>query len=186
VPFPAVVLGRRKVHAKPPDDAATGEELADRLAMARKFGHIGGIGREPAADVHLAAIAAEHLLVGGEHFHLTERRELDLDTGAGKAGSRDELLHDCARSQFMQVPVRQRQATVVEMIKFDDDVAVPGTAVVKLDNRTCRARPLPPDLDDGGQHLVGGADVLPPGRVRNVRLHEQPPAGAFEAKMPKV
>ena len=82
VPFPAVVLGRRKIDAEPPDGAATGEEFANRLAMAGKFRHIGRIGREPAADVHLAGIAAKHLLVGGEHIHLSERRELDLDTRA--------------------------------------------------------------------------------------------------------
>ena len=72
----------------------------------------------------------------------------------------------------MDVPVRQRQATAVEMIKLDDGVAISGSAVVKLDNHTRSARPLLPDLGDGRQHLVEGADVLPAGRERNFSLHE--------------
>ena len=117
-------------------------------------------------------IPAKHLLMGGEHFHLCERRELDLDTRAGKAGPSDELLHHSARSQLMGVPVRKRQAAVVEMIKVDDDIAVPGAAVVKLDDSARSGRPLLPDLDNGHQHLVEGADVLAAGRMRNVRLRE--------------
>ena len=106
-----------------------------------------------------------------------------MDTRA-RAGASDELLHDCTRSQLMHVPVRQRQAAVVEMIKLDDDVAVAGTAVVKLDDSTVALgrcfrismwRPAP-----------GWWCGCPPGLLGEERPPPNSRRPGFEAEVPKV
>jgi hypothetical protein len=50
VPPTHVGPNRSKVHAETPDDAALGEELADRPPMTRQLRSIGGIGGEATAD----------------------------------------------------------------------------------------------------------------------------------------
>jgi hypothetical protein len=160
-PFPAVVL--RKIHAEPPDDSATGEEFANRLAVRQvQTGRPDrpGTGSRYTPGRYRRQAPARVW----EHIHVSEGRDLNLDTRAPKVRP-NELLGNCTGSKMMDVPVRERQATAVEMIKLDDSGAVSGTAVVKLDDHSRSARLLLPDLGNGRQQVVEGADVLPAGRV---------------------
>ena len=105
LPSTCVVSSGREVDADMPDDASTREEPAHSQRVAGQVRGIGGISGEAAADIDLASVTAQDLFVCGEHSHLSERRELHLDTWAGELDPRHALLHNGTRGEIVQVPL---------------------------------------------------------------------------------
>ena len=137
--------------------------LAGGSTVAGQLGGVDGIGREPAAHVHLAAGAAHHLLVGGEHDDAVVRQHVDLHARGREPRAGDELLDDAAVGQVFEVPLRQRLepgAQVAGRAQVDHLVAVARPAVVVLDHDARHVWPSRPQRRDGREDVVDRAHVL--------------------------
>ena len=159
--------------------------------MAGEFGRVAGIGREPAAQVHLTVGAADDLVVGGEDPDAAAGEHVELHARAGEPVAIDELLDDAAGGEIVEVPLRQRRdrrhacaATVSGSPSAPRNatigVAVAGTAVVVLDDHATGVGSPGADVLDRGEYIVDVADVLASDRHRDADGREEPPARALE------
>ena len=87
---------RDEVDREAPEHALRGQTLADLHGLIRDRRRIRRVGREPAAEVALAARPAEELVVRGEKLDLAERRDAQLHARASELLARDPLLDHAA------------------------------------------------------------------------------------------
>ena len=138
--------------------------------MLRQQRGVRRVGRETAAEIHLPALATEHLLVGRQDDDATVGPDVDLGARAREPVAGDPLLDDAASGEVVAIPVRQRLDLFAEPSarigshrhrpEVDHRVAVAGAAVVVLDHDPGASVMGRPERLDGLDHVVGGAHVL--------------------------
>ena len=124
----------------------------------------------------------------GQNLPVTIGVEVDLDTGAGEAGSGYQLLDDAAFGQLGQIPVRKIHHEVTGISNVGEAqnlVAVPGAAVVCLDDDTPSVRPPAPDLLDRRENLLDGAEVLVALWYWESGFPKKPATGTLETERPE-
>src|SRR5882757_11406365 len=91
-----VDLPDNEVDPEPADHPSTSQLPPDRLRVGTDEPAIGGVGREGAADERLTAVAAEHLVMGGEDFHLSFRTRPQLHARATQIAAHQAFLDHTA------------------------------------------------------------------------------------------
>ena len=83
-----------EIDAKAADHSLVGKHLTDLGTELDDLDAVTRIGREPAAEEGLSRRTPQHLVVGGEDFHLVERAGAQLHAGTSDIGAFDSLLDD--------------------------------------------------------------------------------------------
>src|SRR5262249_37396118 len=94
LPGPAAVAGDDEVEGEAAEDALLREPAPDLRGLAADERRGGLVRGEPAPEVGLPRLAAEHLVVRREQLHLAERRHAELDARAPDLARLDPLLDD--------------------------------------------------------------------------------------------
>ena len=196
-PGPLPRSGGHEVDAHAPGAAEVGECATDGVAVPGEVGRVRLVGREPAAEVDLPVVAAEHLVVRRENAHAGTGQQVDLNARAAQRVAADHLLdHPAAGGEVVEEPARQGADGGKHLVRVtgatggvaqvDDGVAVAGSAVVVLDDDRSHTGARRADPLRGRGDVVDGVQVLPAQGHRHPRAVEQLASGALEGHRPQL
>ena len=172
-----VVAVDEEVDAEAAHDAVRGEHVADLQPRLLDLHPVVVAGREAAAEEDLAARPAEDLVVGRDRHHVPARADAELGARRELLLRLDELLDDAAHpGELVEVGLRaspraprtrargsasRRAARSTRLRVAEEGVALPGEAVVELDDGPADARPPRPRSSSERLHdLVRRVQVL--------------------------
>ena len=161
-----------EVHREAPDHSLARQPLPDLHRVLGDRGRVRGIRGKDAAEVALAARAAEQLVVRRQHLEPAERRHAHLDARRAELLARDPLLDDAAApGERVRVPV-ERDLGQLELHRLqpfedlrcprafrkagevDDRVPLARHALVELDDHLREPGPLGTELGDRLRRLL--------------------------------
>src|SRR4051812_13935577 len=197
------VADHDEVDGEAAQDAGPRQMLADLGRLLGDRAGIAEVGREAAAEVGLAARAAQELIVRGQELDVAQRRDAQLHARAPHLQAVHALLDDPAvLRQPAEIPVepdvglleRHRVQAARELLplvggsrrgqlaQVDDRVAAARDALVELDDRGRDRRAGRAHPAERVDHGAGVVEVLVADRVVDARLGEQPPAARLGAE----
>ena len=200
---PLVAADHDEVDREPAQRALVGQPPPDRLGVLGDRPGVLRRRRERAAQVALPARAAEQLVVRRQQLDRAAGQDPQLDAGAADLLAGDPLLDDPrALLELGEVDLERRRRRLQlhapqpvqdggplvrgpgcgQTRQPHDRVALPGDALVELDDGAVHRGPLGPHPDHGVDHVVEGAQVLHTQRMRDADLGEHPAAAGLGAE----
>ena len=186
IPAATVAAHGDEVDRRAADHARGGQAPSDLLGQLGDLPRVGGLGREAAAEVALAAGATEQLVVGRDDLDLSGRADLQLRARAADLGADDPLLDDPAvRGEAAEVAIETdalglerhagdpvgdggalgADAGHREAAEVDDRVALARDALVELHDQLLDLRLAGPKAGDRVDRRRHAVDVLDAQRV---------------------